>query len=265
MKIVATADLHADHKFSAGGIASLAAAIRHADPDVLIIAGDLVGLGKARIAPVLQSLAIPGCELLIVPGNHDLWLAEGDSLAYYREELPRTYAASGFHMLDTGPRVHGEVAFVGNIGWYDYSFCHPALPPSEERSYEHKTWRDLYCWTDGVFVRLGMSDREFNRMLLAELSQQIASLPPTVQTIVAVTHHVGFAELFARSEPDPRRHFIDAYLGSQALGELLLTDSRVRFHLCGHTHMQARLTRDHLKVINIGSGYRKKSFQVIEL
>ncbi len=267
MRIVATADVHIDltDQIPAGEMDRLVDGIHEARPDVLIVAGDLVGLGKQAIGPTLDRLRVDGAHNLIVPGNHDLWLPEGDSRAYYEQELPGIYSRAGFHMLDAGPSMVGRVAFVGNVAWYDYSFADPDLPPTRQRSYERKRWEGVATWNDGIFVRLGMSDPEFCSLLNQRLRDQLAGLPAEVQTVVAVTHHVGYDEMVLRKAEPPGWNFCAAFLGSRALGELLAADPRVRYHLCGHTHTASTVTRGGLCAVNIGSTYRRKRIEVIEL
>lgn len=233
-------------------------------PDVFIHAGDLVGLGKKKIEFALELFTFPDCVHLAVPGNHDLWLPTGDSFSYYKA-LPSLYAEFGYHLLDGGPYLCGDVAFVGNIAWYDYSFAPAQLPPSKACSYEHKRLDGRVIWNDKMFVRLGMSDAEFNAYLLERLREDLAGLPQEVRRVIAVTHHVGFAEM-ASHKPDNRTwNFCSAFLGSQALGELLCAEPRITHHFCGHTHTEQRVERESCVSINIGSTYRAKRFELLEL
>ena len=267
MKIIVTADLHAD-LIKAGAtneIAQLGEAIWRERPEVLIVAGDLVGLGKKYIVPTLEKLAPPQTKKLIVPGNHDLWLPEGDAFVYYRDALPEIYAKAGFHMLDQGAVVMNQVAFVGNIGWYDYSFADPNLPPSQERNYEQQRWADVCSWNDFVFVKRAMSDQQFCSWLLERLRQQLLSLPAAVTTVVAVTHTVAFAEMVMPNLKKPAENFFNAFQGSRRIGELLLSDPRVKYHFCGHTHSSLRLQKGHLLSVNVGSTYDKKRLEILEV
>jgi putative phosphoesterase len=266
MKIAVTADIHADIKkmVPEHELDRLKEAIYDAHPDVFIIAGDLVGLGKKYIAPTLKDLAPPACEKLIVPGNHDLWLAEGDSYEYYRNALPKIYKECGFHMLDTGPRILGEIAFAGNIGWYDYSFMDPSLPPSRERRYDLQCWDRVAMWNDAVCVKRPMSDTEFHNILLNDLRRQIAEIPQSVKTIVMVTHMVAFEEMVVRSKKDQAWNFCNAFLGGRKLGELFLSDPRIKYHFCGHTHTIARVEKGGMVSINVGSTYEKKRLEILQ-
>ena len=64
---------------------------------------------------------------------------------------------------------------------------------------------------------------------------------------------------------DPQWDFARAYLGSRWIGELLRTYANVRIVACGHSHFAIEAQVDHIHAINIGSGYRSKTYRVIEL
>ena len=54
------------------------------------------------------------------------------------DDLPRRVRDSGWRWLaDRAVRVDGDVAIVGSVGWYDYSFA-PAALGIPRRFYEHK-------------------------------------------------------------------------------------------------------------------------------
>src|SRR6266567_2370796 len=71
-------------------------------------------------------------------GTHDIWVTDndprGDSLQVYQEYLPKISGEHGFHYLDHGPMLlkeasggsdpagSADLALVGSINWYDYSW-----------------------------------------------------------------------------------------------------------------------------------------------
>jgi 3',5'-cyclic AMP phosphodiesterase CpdA len=268
MRIVVTADLHVDLATSDAEwtmFGDVARSVASAAPDVFIHAGDLVGLGKVHIARGLDLFKELPATKLIVPGNHDLWLSEGDSYAFYREKMGDMFAEHGFHMLDRAPVVMGDTAFVGNVAWYDYSFADPALKDVPEQCYREKRWPKHVLWNDGRYVRLGKSDAEFNAELMRQIDEDLKGLPATVKTVVLVTHHIGFAELVPRTREDDARAFCNAFLGSRALGQLVMGDSRIRYHVSGHTHVKQRVKKGHVEAITVGSTYEEKRFVTLEV
>jgi len=268
MKILATADLHVDlveNEMEWELFQSVAQRVADTKPDVLIHAGDLVGFEKEDVRKGLGLFANLSCAKLAVAGNHELWLREGSSYDLYQTRLPELFAKAGFHLLDKDPVILGTTAFVGNIGWYDLSFRDPSLVGPDERCYESKRWPGHVTWNDGPYVRLGKSDAEFCGELRQRLEADIRGLPPVVTTIVVVTHHVAFAEMARRAEDDEIGRFCMAFSGSAALGQLLLGDQRIRYHICGHTHTKQRVTKGHVESINVGSTYEDKRFAMVEL
>jgi hypothetical protein len=63
----------------------------------------------------------------------------------------------------------------------------------------------------------------------------------------------------------PQWDFARAYLGSPRIGESLLSHANVRTVICGHSHFHTEAAIGHLRAINIGSGYRAKRFELIDL
>ena len=83
-------------------------------------------------------------------------------------------------------------------------------------------------------------------------------------TVIAAIHHLPFAQLL----PPPHSaqwDFAKAYLGSAAIGKLLLKYPNVRYAYCGHSHFPAKAQIEHIQAINIGSGYRQKRYEVLEV
>jgi hypothetical protein len=116
-------------------------------------------------------------------------------------------------------------------------------------------------WNDGRYVKLHRSDEDFLGELLGGLEQQLESLAH-MKTVIAAIHHLPFAELL----PPPHSaqwDFAKAYLGSSAIGALLLKHPNVRQLFCGHSHFAAQAQIEQLTATNIGSGYRSKTFKTL--
>jgi hypothetical protein len=118
-------------------------------------------------------------------------------------------------------------------------------------------------WNDGRNMRLHRSDEQFLAELLDRLRAQLDALKH-VPTIVAATHHLPFAELL----PPPHSYqwdFAKAYLGSVLIGDVLRRHHNVRHAFCGHSHYAARAEVGGIRAVNIGSGYRSKTFATLDL
>src|SRR5207249_672964 len=109
----------------------------------------------------------------------------------------------------------------------------------------------------------GRSDEQFLAEILDRLSSQLRSLSSKRQ-IVACVHHVPFRELL----PPPHSNqwdFAKAFLGSPRLGQLLLAAPNVRHVFCGHSHLPMAADLGQIHAVNIGSGYRWKTYQTLEV
>ncbi len=131
MRIVAVADLHCDEK-RRPRVAAIARAVRAAEADVLVIAGDC-GDGVEQAGEALALFEGVGGTRLMVPGNHDLWqdATPFETRRIYEEAIPAVAAEHGFHCLDRGPVIVGETAFVGAMGWYDYEMRQREAPEGD--------------------------------------------------------------------------------------------------------------------------------------
>jgi predicted phosphodiesterase len=286
MRLLLTADLHYNHPKSRSVADDLIDRMNQTGGDVLVVIGDTAVADGDSLERCLSRFKFTGPKL-IVAGNHELWTHGTDSYAVFTEGLPRRVAALGWHWLETAPFVAGDVAVAGTVGWYDYSCAPPELgiprrfyeakvsPGAAERlpSFGHlleKTddilpvARDVVArWNDGKFVKLGRSDADFLQECLDRLRRHLIAVEPA-RTVVAVTHCVPFRQLL----PPPHSSqwdFVKAYLGSERLGQLLLGHGNVKHVYCGHSHFPVRADVGGISAVNIGSGYRIKTFEMLEV
>lgn len=284
MRLLATADLHYNHPKSQASADELIDRIDAERFDVLLLVGDTAAGDGDALERCLSRFHFDGPRLFVA-GNHELWTAGDDSYRLFRDDLPRRVRALGWQWLQTEPFRAGDVAVVSSVGWYDYSFAQESLG-IPRRFYERKVspgvaerlseYRDLLDrtddlgpvarevvarWNDGRFVKLHRTDEAFLDELLGEMRAQLEALRD-VPTVVAAVHHLPFAQLLP---PARNIHwdFAKAYLGSGRIGQLLLEFPNVRHVLCGHSHFAARARVGEVVAVNIGSGYRWKTWVTI--
>jgi predicted phosphohydrolase len=286
MRLVVTADIHYNHPKSKPLADDLIDTINRAGGDVLLLVGDTAITAGDVLERCLSLFQFAGPKLFVA-GNHELWTNDGDSYAVFADELPRRVRDLGWQWLETEPFVAGSIAIVGSVGWYDYSFAQADLgiprrfyeakvsPGAAEQFaqfaqlFDHRddipvsAMQIVARWNDGKFVHLHRSDEAFLDEMLQRLESQLTSLVH-VETIVAAIHHLPFRELL----PPPHSaqwDFAKAYLGAEKLGQLLLRFPNVHHAFCGHSHlaMQARVSQ--IEAINIGSGYRSKTYRTLDI
>jgi predicted phosphodiesterase len=288
MRLIVTADLHYNHPRSRPLAEKLIADINRAGGDVLLVIGDTAPCDTEELEQCLSLFHFAGPKLFVA-GNHELWTHGQDSYAIHTTELPRRVRELGWRWLEGDPFVAGnDLAIVGSIGWYDYSFAQSNLQ-IPQRFYRHKVspgaaghlaeYQHLLDdpaddltpqalsvvgrWNDGRFVKLHRDDEQFLHELTARLNRQLHALEH-VRTIVAATHHLPFRELLPPSHTT-QWDFAKAYLGSDAIGGTLLRHKNVRHAFCGHSHFPAESTVGPIHAVNVGSGYRAKKFLAVDL
>jgi 3',5'-cyclic AMP phosphodiesterase CpdA len=268
LQVAVTADLHWGHHDR--GMASsrlLFEHVRQHPPDILVLAGD-VGTG-ALYGDCLAQLAEVSCRKAVVPGNHDIWVmheADYDSLHLYETELPRVSVQHGFHYLDHGPLVlaDADVALVGSINWYDYSWALDALRRSYPGELHRLTSKHFSRGrhNDVNFVRWALDDVGFTARAVGAFERHLLAALEQVSRIIVVTHHPPIYDLgFPRPEPPTSLDSLlwDAFCGNRSLEELLLRHAgRVAFAFCGHTHRARQADWHGVRGFNVGGDYHFK-------
>jgi len=229
----------------------------------LILAGDLVSFAENRLDAAFRALAPYGGQILYIPGNHELWTEGGDSRRIYEETIPALCRRHGVHLLDEAPWVEGGVAVVGNVGWYDYSFQNGQAGFPQEW-YEDKRIPGQFEWMDRRYIRWSWTDAGFTGACCRRLEAQLSGLPGTVETVLAVTHHLPFPELLVRKS-DPQWSFGNAFMGSGRIGGVLRRFPRVRLLYCGHSHAAVRAEVGGIRAASLGGNYRAKVLETIEV
>src|SRR5436309_11863190 len=102
---------------------------------------------------------------------------------------------------------------------------------------------------------LGMTDPEFASRLVGRFRQQMSELPASVNQIVVVAHHPPIGHMvFGRLPNLPDGWRLLARSGNREMEALVLSDPRVRFVVCGHTHQWVSLSCKDKICINVGGG-----------
>ena len=263
-KVLMTADLHYGlYRTGDAATRELARRVCASDADAFIIAGDVAGSEPEAFAECLGLFRSFRGTRLMVPGNHDLWTRAGCSRHKYQTALPRLARQCGFRMLDSGPVALGDVAFIGSVGWYDYSMRNPDLGLTDEH-YRAKSLPGICTWNDLRYVRWTLEDEEFLALCLGRMEEHYRQVEGRAECVVAVLHHLPFPELLydCRSVAP---EFCRGFMGSTRLGDLLLRLPKVRHALCGHRHGQGACRRDGVHALVAGSEYHMKRLVELDL
>ena len=178
------------------------------------------------------------------------------------EELPASF-------------VEGALRALPELG-IPWRFCAEKISPGAAERYSQyanlfETTGDILPiareliarWNDGKFVKLHRSDEDFLQEILDRLANQLTALADK-RRVVACVHHLPFRDLL----PPPHSaqwDFAKAFLGSERIGQILLAFPNVQDVFCGHSHLPMTADIGSLHVVNIGSGYRWKTYKVLNI
>ena len=293
-RLAVTADLHYDVPRSRAPAQQIIAEINAAEVDGVLLVGDsatAVGEGLEQCLALFRRDR-PGW---FVPGNHELWtkLQPRDAEYLLAEELPARVSQAGWSWLPGAPARLGNATLIGSPGWYDYAFAEGRLgiprrfyeakvSPAAARTLRRQDLdplapdvspaaRDFLArWNDGRFIHGIGSDAAFLDRRLAELLCDLAAAGPgpIVAAVHVAPHETLLPKVPQTGAVPPDRYalaFTRAYLGSPAIGELLLAHENVSVVVCGHTHVPREAVVEGRRFLNIGSTYTTKRFEILEL
>lgn len=277
MLVACTSDIHVDiSDKNRQAVDLLDGVLEELCPDVFVFAGD-VSPDPVEVERFLRSLSGVKASKIFVSGNHDIWVPENrqlkayDSQTKYYVDLKELCERNGFLYLSKEPVIVSDIAFVGTIGWFDYStrneFLDSLFPISSYESNQSFVgiWND-YCyayWTENRDVdsrreesksARRMADRDVARMLCSDLADQLRKVEGKVKQAVAVTHTVPFKEL-VKHTGDPEFDFFSAFIGNTELGRIITDSKIVKYAVCGHTHFPAEKEIGSVKCICSPIGY----------
>ncbi len=273
LRIAITADLHFGQN-PRGDIATeqLHDHLLSEPPDLLLLGGDL-GTDQ-HFGECLQLLSDIPCRKALVPGNHDVWVAEqdhrGDSQCVYEHHLPAVAAAFDCHYLDHGPLLLPEhnLAVAGTMNWYDYSWSleqlRERLPDWQERLRDKRFNRGRH--NDARFVRWPFDDVSFTAHAVAAFARHLEQALQQVAQVLVLTHHPAFRGLnYPRQEVTDDGLLWEAFSGNTSMERVLEEHAaRIPFVFSGHTHREREGTLAGIRGYNVGGDYHFKRLLMID-
>ena len=277
MRIVVTADLHfgISTLYDEMTMKFLRRLEKHLPIDLMIICGDVaenVNLGPSRIGDNHKRLfskvrEIPVGNIAFCAGNHDIWTGGvPDSWQIYSEVLRRVAADCHVSFLDFENLYLDEVAVVGSMGHYDYSFATEGLEIGNEivneGHYERKTLPgcDKPVWNDAIYVNWAYSDKEACEKICDSFEQKFKEALHRSDNIIVATHTAPIIEMNAyQNKSEPRSNFLNAFSGTSRLGEIMMNSRRSGKKIrafSGHTHLAVgSIFKEGVEFINLGGDY----------
>ncbi len=268
MKVFMASDLH----FGVGergnrSVQALAAHVcaRGRENDVLLLGGDLATDDDSITSCLSLFASFPGKRAAIA-GNHDVWKEDQrNALERYRG-LPSLFKAAGFHPLEEEPFIVNDVGFAGAMGWYDLSFRDEGIGVPAE-AYRKKVYPgpESAIWGDAIHADWGCSDEEVAEWQRSRLERQLRQIAGTRETVV-LTHHVPTKCLlkWPRFLVPKVWRFLNAFLGSERLGDTIRRIAPHSLVVSGHIHMSGDAKKGATRFVSIGGDYDEKQLVVKE-
>lgn len=255
MNIFVTSDLHVGQsekndaavRSTANRLQSLAT-----PGDILLLGGDYGNDDDTVQACFQMFRSFPGKKIAI-PGNHDIWVGERDSSEARLERFRILCESENIHSLHHSPIRLGDIAFVGSLGWYDYSFQDDI--GIHASCYEAKRYRKL-MWGDAEYAKWQKSDLSVTSDFLNALENQIRTVAKDrPEKIIGLIHHVPTKDLLVhpRALVPKGWRFLNAFLGAERFGDLFVENNVARV-FCGHIHLAKEVQREQTAFRSLGKG-----------
>lgn len=238
-KLAIISDLHVDiNKFSENELQVLWQVLKEKEITRLHLAGDVANKVDRCLA-VVEYFAKKGLPTTFHFGNHELADITGEELMNH---FPDTHFLNERYIP-----LNESLVLAGMNGWYDYRF-------SELKEWDTIVRMKKLYWYDRFIQREG-TDIEVNDRLLQETKDMLDTLSSKRLKVIFSTHFVPKKEFIVyQSAPYERWNKLNAFLGSESLGDLLDEYDNITQVVFGHTH---RRFAD--KVIN-GATYSCRPF-----
>ncbi len=248
MKIAAISDIHLDINKDYDVLGAIRSEVESTGSDVLIVAGDIAEDFRVVQKSMEDLERTSSFRLLYVPGNHDLWSPDMDK--YSTDYIYASYMGDE-RCLSGKTAEQGDVAFIGDVGWFDYSFGnHERFTDDsfDSMSYMGRTWQDKIhsSWTE--------NNKAACALQLRSIEASIAKAGK--KKIVAVTHMLPVRE-FTVLDARPEWEFFNAFLGSEKLG-CLFEEKGVSVSVSGHVHYRKEIVKNGIRYICPCLGYESE-------
>lgn len=278
MRIGYTADLHNGiTPFSM--LREFAQDVNSRELDILLIGGDIGECVKStRLFKEALNLFHAKNKVLVVAGNHDLWVKPEDVISrgkansrqLFDTVLPQITREANAFWLETENYIVGDTAFVGSYLHYDYS--------AKDTTGHLGTLTDDYYWVnkpsvmiDGSYFVEMPTDIEFANEISEKFRQRIfeAENNPAINRIVISTHVPCCPCQVTRKPGDHRWNIGTAYFGNISSWEVMRCSKKISHIFSAHSHAgnrnEVQAEDGHvMDIVNLDADYRSPKCVVIE-
>lgn len=233
MKIGVISDIHTDINKDYDVYGAIVSCSKRQGLDMLIIPGDINENSDTALSFVEKLNKEAGLRTYFVPGNHDMWDLRGELAGKDTNLVHAKYKASEWCLSGHDLEI-GDYVFVGDVGWYDYSFASAKYTTCElsTKTIDGRTWMDSYN------AHWGMSDIEVNQMMLDALEERIVRAKAAGKKVIMVTHHLTHP--YFKVLRHGQWEFLNAFLGSSEYA-IMCEKYGVEMSLMGHVHHRQEL------------------------
>ncbi len=256
MRIYAHSDVHVDYAANRECLAALSVA-RYGDAG-LILAGD-VSHDLDRVAEAFALLRARFGSVAYVPGNHELWVRDGDA-ADSMAKLEQLLELARAHDVATEPVRWGSAWVVPLHSWYTKP------EQGEDSLYLTKPGEDasLRMWSDEVFLRWPAAMRESPAQHM--LARNRAALRRDYDApVITFSHFLPRADLIRRTQSEIATEAVQvadrlpAFNFSRVAGtaalDVQIRQLGARIHVYGHQHRNRDRVVDGVRYVSHCLGY----------
>ncbi|MFV0560688.1 MAG: metallophosphoesterase [Enterococcus sp.] len=234
-KLAIISDLHADiNQFIEAEQRILADVLYEQSVTHLHFAGDTANTVE-RCLEVIEFFDHLGFQVTYNFGNHELADVHGEEAMNHFPEQ---------HFLNEKYIQMNEGAvLLGLNGWYDYSF-------GEEKDFRKVEHTKNVYWYDR-YIKRDASDPVIMERIIDCTQQLLDELEHRDYQVTIATHFVPKQEFIVYQKPPYERwNTLNAFLGSEKLGELIDSYTNVDHVVFGHTHRRFEEKRIHQTAYN---------------
>jgi putative phosphoesterase len=225
MKLGFLSDLHLDHNqahFEADLLERLIRHIQKAGLDYLFVSGDISSDAWKTLAIVERINGETRTKTYFVPGNHDVWRKDKDSIGSLR-----SLGASKYAITDQALELNDRWTVIGSFPWYDYSLETEGMPQD--------FYRTANLWPDARFTDWQMDDPAFS-VLQLDKTEEIIRKVPSDKKIIMIQHFVPHKDFLVIKPGRRSWNLCNAYMGTASIGQLCLQYPNIKMVTLGHTH-----------------------------